>query len=62
VVEEVLDRFMEDIGSFTLVPSHGGVFDVEMDGRVIFRKADTGRFPKQGEIAEAVSQALSARN
>jgi selenoprotein W-related protein len=35
----------------TLVESSGGVFEVEMDGRLIFSKKSLGRFPEDGEIA-----------
>lgn len=34
-----------------LVAGSGGVFKVTVDGRVIFSKADSNRFPKPGEIA-----------
>jgi len=34
----------------TLVPGSGGVFDVTVDGAVIFSKKSVGRFPEEGEI------------
>ena len=34
-----------------LVAGSGGVFEVTVDGCVIFSKADSNRFPKPGEIA-----------
>lgn len=30
----------------------GGVFDVEVDGRRIYSKQETGRFPEDDEILE----------
>lgn len=30
--------------------SHGGVFEVESDGLLIFSKRAAGRFPEEGEI------------
>ena len=33
-----------------LVAGSGGVFEVTVDGRVIFSKADSNRFPRPGEI------------
>jgi predicted Rdx family selenoprotein len=33
-----------------LHPGSGGIFDVEADGRMIFRKFDEGRFPEAAEI------------
>ena len=34
-----------------LVASHGGVFEVSVDGKTIFSKKALGRFPNDGEIA-----------
>ena len=33
-----------------LTPGGGGVFDVSVDGRVIFSKKLVGRFPEPGEV------------
>jgi predicted Rdx family selenoprotein len=33
-----------------LKPGHGGVFDVEVDGRRVYSKSETHRFPNPGEI------------
>jgi len=33
-----------------LIPSSGGVFEVTVDGRLIFSKKDIKRFPEEGEI------------
>ena len=34
----------------TLIPGGGGVFDVSVDGKIIFSKKSVGRFPEPGEI------------
>lgn len=34
----------------TLTAGHGGVFEVTVDGKVIFAKSSVGRFPEPGEI------------
>ena len=33
-----------------LIPGRGGIFDVELDGKLIFSKHDQGRFPEDSEI------------
>jgi selT/selW/selH-like putative selenoprotein len=33
-----------------LVASGGGIFDVALDGDIIFSKSDAGRFPEDDEI------------
>ena len=34
----------------------GGVFDVVVDGRLIFSKHEIGRFPEPGEIAGLIGE------
>jgi selenoprotein W-related protein len=34
-----------------LVPGKGGVFNVTVDGKLIFSKDDVGRFPNPGEVS-----------
>ncbi len=40
--------------SSTLIPGGGGIFKITVDGRVVYSKAETGRFPKPGEAARLV--------
>jgi selT/selW/selH-like putative selenoprotein len=37
-----------------LIKSSGGVFEVKVDGDLVFSKAALGRFPEQGEVAAAL--------
>ncbi|MSR31594.1 MAG: SelT/SelW/SelH family protein [Gemmataceae bacterium] len=36
----------------------GGVFDVEIDGKMVFRKWDENRFPDNKEILKAIAGQL----
>jgi selenoprotein W-related protein len=47
---------------FELLPSHGGVFEVSVDGRLIFSKRATFRIPEADEIAYHVRAALAPRS
>lgn len=38
-----------------LVPASGGVFEVVADGRLVFSKKETGRFPEHEEILAALA-------
>jgi selenoprotein W-related protein len=40
-----------------LIPGSGGVFEVAVDGKVVAKKGRNG-FPTEGEVVEAVRQAL----
>ena len=33
-----------------LVPGGGGIFDVIVDGTMVYSKSETGRFPDAGEV------------
>jgi selenoprotein W-related protein len=35
--------------------SSGGVFEIEVDGELIFSKAQLGRFPAEGEVLDILS-------
>ena len=41
-----------------LVPSSGGVFEVDFDGDRVFSKRELGRFPEEGEIQEKAEAKL----
>jgi len=36
------------------VKGSGGVFDVRADGRLVYSKFETGRFPEPGEIVTSL--------
>jgi selT/selW/selH-like putative selenoprotein len=38
-----------------------GIFDVSLDGKLIFSKYETGRFPEPGEVANLIPDELSKR-
>ncbi len=39
-----------------LKKSGGGVFEIEIDGKLVFSKKETGRFPDAREIFEAIKK------
>jgi selenoprotein W-related protein len=36
----------------TLIPGHKGVFDVVVDGRLVYSKHKSGRFPEHSEVLD----------
>jgi selenoprotein W-related protein len=40
----------------TLTPGGGGVFDVTVDGKIIFSKKSVGRFPEEGEVVRMLQK------
>lgn len=39
-----------------MIEGKGGIFDVKADGKLIFSKHETGRFPEHDEILNALAQ------
>ena len=46
----MLKGLKRGIQSLALVPSDGGCFEVSKDGRLVFSKLASGRFPEEGEV------------
>ncbi len=42
--------------SCELVEASGGAFDVFRDGALVFSKTETGRFPEERELLEAIAR------
>ena len=53
--QELLSTFAAELGSVTLVPDDtGGVFEVSVDGKLIWSRKDHGRFPEMKELKQLV--------
>ncbi|MCA9657141.1 MAG: Rdx family protein [Myxococcales bacterium] len=52
-MDEIAYRFGDTV-TCTLIEGDRGVFDVVVDGQVIFSKYDRGRFPGSREISRAI--------
>ena len=50
----MLEEFEHDITDLTVVPSSGGVFEVEVDGQLVFSKKETGKHADYDEVLAAV--------
>lgn len=37
-----------------MIPGSGGIFDVTVDGNLVYSKFDTGRFPNPGEVLQLI--------
>ena len=50
----ILESFEHELEAVTLVPSLGGVFEVVLDGDLIFSKKATGRHAEYEEVLVAL--------
>jgi len=54
LTEKLITEFKAGIKRLILVPSDGGRFEVSIDGKQVFSKLKTGRFPEYAEIRKFV--------
>ena len=61
MTDKLLTSFKQKIKSFTLVPAGGGCFEVTVDGELIYSKLQTGVFPDEQSILDAVGKLLKKK-
>lgn len=61
MVGELFNIFQDTIGAVRLVPGGGGVFEVKVNGKLVFSKKQVGRFPELNELVQALNDALEAQ-
>ena len=54
LTQELLITFDTDLGEVALVPGTGGIFEVRVDGELIWSKKANGRFPESKELKQLV--------
>ena len=58
--QELLSTFAEELGSVTLIPDQtGGVFEVRIDGKLIWSRGNEGRFPEMKELKQLVRDTIA---
>jgi selenoprotein W-related protein len=56
--EDLLLEYEPRIKQIALVPAGDGLFEVTVDGRLVFSRAKLGRHAEAGELVEKVGAAL----
>jgi selenoprotein W-related protein len=54
-----LTTFVDELGEAALVPGKGGVFDVRLDGDLIWSRREQRRFPELSELKQLVRDRVS---
>lgn len=52
--QELLTTFETDLGEVALVPGTGGIFDIRLDGVLIYSRKEAGRFPESKELKQLI--------
>ena len=54
LAQELLTTFEDTLGEVALVPGHGGILDVRVDGSLVWSRAHEGRSPEPKELKQRV--------
>ena len=58
LASDILERYGNAISELTLIPSGGGVFEIQKNGELIFSKKQLNRFPEEGEIFKSIDWSI----
>ena len=59
VAQELLTTFQAELGEVALIPGAGGVFEVRLDGGVVWSRAHESRFPELKELKQRVRDVVA---
>jgi selenoprotein W-related protein len=59
MAQELLTTFDTELGEVALVPGTGGVFDVSLDGELIFSRKQAERFPESKELKQLIRDRIA---
>jgi selenoprotein W-related protein len=54
LAQELLSTFDTTLGEVALVPGTGGIFEVRVDGELVWSRKEQGRFPEAKELKQLV--------
>lgn len=60
MTSKLLGTFRQGIKNLTLIPSGGGVFEVEVNGKVVHSKKAVGKFPDEAVLLNELQKLLPA--
>ena len=49
----------DDLGAVEVVPGANGIFDVHLDGELVFTKSMLGRYPDPDDVVPLIRERLS---
>ena len=58
-VEDILEKYGQEVESIDLIPTTGGKFEFYLNGELLYSKIETDRHTEDGEILGLIEKALS---
>ncbi|WP_417719054.1 SelT/SelW/SelH family protein [Salipiger sp.] len=59
MAQELLSTFGQDLGGVTLVPGYGGIYEIRVDGTLIWERKRDGGFPEPKEIKRRLRDVIA---
>ena len=59
MAQELLSTFGEELGSVALVPGTGGIFEIRVDGELVWERKRDGGFPDVKALKQRVRDVVS---
>ena len=54
----ILEEWERQIGLLEVIPGKGGIFDVHVDGELVFTKSMLGRYPQPEDVIPLLRERL----
>ena len=61
MADKLRSHFKQQITSLEMVPSGGGRFEIDVDGRQIYSKLETGQFPEEEALLKQIEQRAASK-
>ena len=58
LAQELLTTFEQELTGVNLQPGSGGIFEVRLNGAVIFNRKEAGRFPEAKEVKQLIRDVI----
>jgi selenoprotein W-related protein len=58
LASRLLGEFKQAVSALELVPSSGGCFELSLDGKLVYSKLKTGKFPDEAAMMRQVGEQL----
>nr|MBS0022361.1 SelT/SelW/SelH family protein [Gammaproteobacteria bacterium] len=59
MAQELLTTFEAELGEVALAPGSGGIFEVRVDGDLIWSRKAEGRFPESKELKQRIRDRIA---
>jgi selenoprotein W-related protein len=56
LADKLLNKYKNTLDQVALVPSQGGVFEVSFNGKTVYSKLETGKFPDEAALLKEMDK------